>query len=882
VAGWNVWAARIVLLAFGLAGLIVIFLLQRTGRQRRRLAEEHSRLRILAQVVESAGEAISGRDLDGRFMSWNPAAERLFGWTAAEVIGHGLEHPMHGAQRDVVQAMIRAVTTTRTVQESETSRISDTGQSVLIVVTMAPLFDEHGDIVGVSSSGRDITERRRLEDQLRQSESMFRSAFDGALLGMCLTGLDGRLVRVNEVFATMMGRTTTELTGMHANQLTHPDHRDAHDTRLQQTANGEIDGFRKEDCYLDADGSEVWADSATSVIHNSAGEPEHFVTQLVDVTLRRAALRERDARDAMLAAVNARFSALVEHSSDAITITGKEGRLVYVSPAFATLTGSETAGRVGQDMEELIHPDDRAGVERSLGTLMADGDVTTYECRIRHATAGWRHIEVTASNWLGDPAVSGIVANARDVTERVEVAADLAHQAMHDLLTDLPNRALLLDRLEQALARADRSQRPSALLFVDLDRFKQINDSLGHAAGDHVLTAVAERLSEVVRSGDTVARLGGDEFVVLAEDITDPSVVEEIAERIRTTVASPIIVAEQAVSIGCSIGIAISDRHNPETLLQEADMALYQAKGAGRNRWELYDQTMRTLAQRRLEIEQLVRNAITGDQLEVHYQPVVDLRTDLITATEALVRIRAEDGQLVGPDEFIGIAEDCGLIIALGTAVLRQACERQARWREKGAGLHHVAVNVSARQLVSGFATCVAAVLAETGLPAEMLCLELTETALIDAGNASRQEIADIKALGVTLALDDFGTGWSSLAYLRRFPFDIVKIDRSFVTGLGTDKDDTAVVKAVIGLGQALGLRVVAEGVETELQHRALRQLGCDHGQGYLYGRPKPADQVSTGAVSIVTESIRPRTRRGARQKAGQLSTPAHPLELQD
>jgi PAS domain S-box-containing protein len=350
VAGWNVWAARIVLLAFGLAGLIVIFLLQRTGRQRRRLAEEHSRLRILAQVVESAGEAISGRDLDGRFMSWNPAAERLFGWTAAEVIGHGLEHPMHGAQRDVVQAMIRAVTTTRTVQESETSRISDTGQSVLIVVTMAPLFDEHGDIVGVSSSGRDITERRRLEDQLRQSESMFRSAFDGALLGMCLTGLDGRLVRVNEVFATMMGRTTTELTGMHANQLTHPDHRDAHDTRLQQTANGEIDGFRKEDCYLDADGSEVWADSATSVIHNSAGEPEHFVTQLVDITLRRAALRERDARDAMLAAV-------IANSQSLIFVKDLEGRYLLANEPLQRMFGVTEAELLGQTDQRIERAD---------------------------------------------------------------------------------------------------------------------------------------------------------------------------------------------------------------------------------------------------------------------------------------------------------------------------------------------------------------------------------------------------------------------------------------------------------------------------------------------------------------------------------------------
>jgi diguanylate cyclase (GGDEF)-like protein/PAS domain S-box-containing protein len=785
------------------------------------------------RISVARGAGVAGRGFDG---------DNLVGATPEEV--------MAPADAAMVRGYLDAAFEGRAVS-TEAYFVTTGIENLIDAVPLAA--GPSGRIDEVLLVARDIGRLKDRERALSDAEGRWRAAFEAAPVGMVELDLDGRILRANRGLAEILDRPDESLTGRIFFDFLHPDERSAARAGANTATTGGLN--RAERSLLTPTGEQRWVGIWATRLTGTGSTPDRLLVHVLDIS-------EQRRQQARLAALNARFSALVEHSSDAITVTDIDGRLVYASPAYATLIGSETAGWVGRNAEELIHPDDRASMERSIGTLMTDGDVTTYECRIRHATAGWRHIEVTASNWLGDPAVSGIVANARDVTERVEAAAHLAHQAMHDMLTDLPNRALLLDRLDQALARADRSRCPSALLFVDLDRFKQINDSLGHAAGDLVLTTVAERLTRVIRPGDSVARLGGDEFVVLAEDIGDPSIAEEIAERIRASVAAPIVLAERAVSIGCSIGIAISDRHNPETLLQEADMALYQAKGAGRNRWELYDQAMRTHAQRRLEIEQLVRTAITGEQLEVHYQPVVELRTGVIIGTEALVRIRGLDRRLVLPDEFIAVAEDCGLIVGLGNAVLRQACEQQVRWRAERTGLNHVAVNVSARQLSdNNFANCVAAVLADTGLPAEMLCLELTETALIDAGNSSRNQIASVKALGVTLALDDFGTGWSSLAYLRQFPFDIVKIDRSFVAGLGNDADDTEVVKAIIGLGQALGLRTVAEGVETDQQAIVLRQLGCDHCQGYLYGRPEPAERVPTGAVRAAAESPQEATR---------------------
>jgi EAL domain-containing protein (putative c-di-GMP-specific phosphodiesterase class I) len=363
--------------------------------------------------------------------------------------------------------------------------------------------------------------------------------------------------------------------------------------------------------------------------------------------------------------------------------------------------------------------------------------------------------------------------------------------------------------------------------------------------------------------------------VIMVDDVVDTAVVTEIAARVRDSLSRTVRVAHRSISVSCSIGIAISDRLDPAALLQEADTALYRAKEKGRNRWELYDETMSVEARRRLDTEELLRTALDEDGLVLAYQPIVDLTDGRVTSVEALLRLRSSQGRLLAPAEFIEVAEETGLIVPVGAGVLDRACRQAAQWRHGTEGRRlQVSVNISPRQLGSpGLPAQVRSTLAAWDLPGEQLCLELTENALIDAGFVVRSSLAELKDMGVSIAIDDFGTGWSSLAYLRRFPIDVVKIDRSFVSGLGTDPGDTEEVRAVVGLARALGLEVVAEGVETEAQRRALGDLGCGLAQGYLFGRPVAADQLQL-RVTAPEESPLTTSVPGSRQAQGRGPVP--------
>jgi diguanylate cyclase (GGDEF)-like protein/PAS domain S-box-containing protein len=809
------------------------------------------RYRALVDHLPDTAAFIWGHD--HRLTVAGGAAALARGFDGARMIGRTPDELMSPADAALVHGLLDAAFTGRTV--SLEARFETTGiENLVEAVPLSVSPDGRPDEVLVVA--RDIGRLKDRERGLVAAEARWRAALDGAPVGMAEVDRFSRILWSNQALANTLGRSVHEMSGQLLLDYVDPAERDVARAIATAVADGASNAAGTERVFLTPDGEKRRVNIRSIRLDDAS---ERVLLHIVDVTTE----REQQAR---FEEAQARFAALVEQSSDAIAVTDANGLLLYASPALPRLAGSETATGVGRDLRQLVPPEHRARVDSILASLVVDDDVTTFECPIRHASGAMRHVEVTASNRLGDPAVKGIVINLRDVTDRVEAAAHLAHQAMHDTLTDLPNRALLLDRLDQALARAARSGRACALMFVDLDHFKQINDLHGHAAGDQVLIIVADRLARAVRPGDSVARFGGDEFVVLAENIDGRQGAQDVAERIRSDLDNAITLGGRRIAIGCSIGIAISDRHNPDTLLREADTALYRAKGAGRNCWELYDQAMRTQAQRRLAIEQLLRDAIDGEGLVVYYQPIVDLGSGMVTGSEALARIHDPDGRIVEPEEFIAIAEDCGLIIPLGAAVLRRACEQQSRWRDDRPELERVAVNVSGRQLSApDFAARVADTLAVCGLPPERLCIELTESVLIDAETSAQKEIFAIHALGVTLAADDFGTGWSSLAHLRRFHFDIVKIDRTFVAGLGTDKDDTEVVKAVIGLGRALGLRTVAEGVETQQQNDLLVGLGCDYAQGYLYGRPeRPTSDpgkarslrfASSGSVGVLGRS---------------------------
>jgi diguanylate cyclase (GGDEF)-like protein len=428
------------------------------------------------------------------------------------------------------------------------------------------------------------------------------------------------------------------------------------------------------------------------------------------------------------------------------------------------------------------------------------------------------------------------------------------HQAFHDSLTGLPNRALFLDRLEHAEARATRTGSPVAVLFLDLDSFKKVNDRLGHVAGDELLVLVAGRLRRCMRPSDTAARFGGDEFAMLLEDMAPDASAALVAERVLQDLTKPFTIQGQEVLISASVGIASSQDRAGDDLLRNADLAMYRAKSAGKGRFQQFEAGMHVVVLERLELEVDLQRALHQRELEVHFQPIVELATGRTVAVEALLRWNHPTRGLIGPDEFIPMAEETGAIHAFGQWVLSEACRQAVEWN---AGVCRddpiaIGVNLSGRQLEDpALVNLVAAVLEETGLPPELLILEITETILMQDLEGTISKLSELRELGVRLSVDDFGTGYSSLQYLRRFPLDSLKIAKSFVDGVAGPSQDAAVARAIVDLGETFNLRVVAEGVEAIEQHERLLELGCEFGQGYLFARPAPASEIEcalTGA----------------------------------
>ena len=559
---------------------------------------------------------------------------------------------------------------------------------------------------------------------------------------------------------------------------------------------------------------------------------------------RRAELLQREA----LRQSEERFRSLVQNASDVIAILDSDGCVCYASPAVESVWGIETVQVRGRNVLDLVHPDERLAADTYLTNILAQpGGTLISELRLRHSDGSWRDFEVVATNLLQQPAVEGIVATWRDITERKAFERELSRLAFSDTLTGLPNRALLTDRLSHALARADRQGSRVAVLFLDLDRFKVVNDSLGHAAGDRLLVEVATRLSSCLRPGDTAARLGGDEFTVLLEDIDNERQAMDVAERIASALRLPVLLEGREVFVSASIGISLSSAGGvgSDGLLRNADLALYRAKAEGRSRFAVFDPTMEETALERLETETDLRHALDRNELLVYFQPVVDLKAGTIPEVEALVRWERPGFGIVSPTAFIPIAEETGLIVQIGQWVLEEACRWGRLWQTCSSQPLVVSVNLSARQfqhpnLLVDIERCID----ETGFDPHLLKLEITESIVMQDAEATIETLLAVKALGIRVSIDDFGTGYSSLSYLKRLPVDTLKIDRSFVNGLGQDTQDTAIVDSVLALARTLQLSVTGEGIETAAQARHLRRLGCDRGQGFLFARPLPPEEV--------------------------------------
>ena len=681
-----------------------------------------------------------------------------------------------------------------------------------------------------------------------RSERRFKALVQHAADMIVVTDASGRLTYVSPSFEEQLGYGPSQATSLIGGDLAHPDDLKQLTPLFGNAQPGAGDPLAFEVRIRAVDGLWHWFDvTVTDLLDdpNVAG----LVSNLHDIT-------DRKASEAALAEAEERFRTSFDEAPIGMILVSRKGRILRANRALGDIVGRPQDKLTGMSVQEITHPDDREASLSWTTRLMA-GEVSNYQIEKRYLHADGHAVWTSLhASFVRDPDGNPLYAigQIEDITERRAMSAMMAHAAIHDPLTDLPNRVLFTDRLELALARSLRGSRHVAVVFLDLDHFKLINDSMGHDRGDQLLRAVAERIRDSVRPGDTVARFGGDEFTILFEEVADAGGAREAAARTLTALSLPFELDDGEVFVSASVGVALSStgHDTPALLLRNADAAMYRAKERGRAGIELYDQHDDPWTVRRLRTGNDLHRALERNEFELHYQPFVDLHTTTLVGLEALVRWRHPTRGLLGPGEFIDLAEETGLIVPLGYWVITEACRQAVAWRElrERAGQESwrlmMSINVSPRQLVErNFASRLIEIVDGSGVDRDTILLEVTETTVMRDPAHAIALLETLRAQGMHICIDDFGTGYSSLSYLKRLPVETIKIDRSFVDGLGQDEEDTAIVQAVIGMAESLRLLCVAEGVETAEQVDALRALGCQIAQGFLFGHPISADSLA-------------------------------------
>ncbi len=681
----------------------------------------------------------------------------------------------------------------------------------------------------------------RVTELLERNEARFRAMVRDSSDIMAIIDEHGYLTYASPATERILGLDAEALVGTNTFDLIHPEDR-PRALHAFEVATSDPDGADRVEFRMNhADGG--WR-TIEAVSTNLLQDPAiaGLVVSARDVTDRRRAEAElREAQE--------RFRSAFEHAPIGMALMALDGRFFRVNRAMVQILGRSTEELLRTTVRDLTHPDDHEACAEALGRLLS-GQAPSWQLELRFIHHDGHPVWVSLSWSLvrdlhGDALY--FVCQMEDITERKASGEALAHQAIHDPLTGLPNRTLFVDRLGRELTRATAMHKRMAVLFLDLDRFKVVNDSLGHSAGDRLLVAVADRLSGAMRPDDVVARFGGDEFTVLCQNVTSVETAELIAERIAEVIAKPVPLVEGEVFVTASIGIAMSDGQGdtPETLLRNADAAMYSAKENGRDRVEVFDIPTHHRAVDDLRIGNALHRAIERGELRMHYQPVLDIARGTLTGFEALIRWQHPERGLVPPSEFIPLAEETGLIVPLGAWALEESCRQAMQWHQASSdGIRlSISVNLSPRQLAEpSFPNEVARVLSQTGLYPDSLWLEITETTLMRDVESALSALGALRALGLHLAIDDFGTGYSSMAYLERLPVESLKIDRSFVAGVGRRSDSSAIATAIVSLAHALRLKTVAEGIEQPEQLDWLRSIGCELGQGYLFGPARPAE----------------------------------------
>jgi diguanylate cyclase (GGDEF)-like protein/PAS domain S-box-containing protein len=832
-------------LAYGLAAALLLgagiaawgFVLRRQVNTRtRELHEERRRLRTL---IDTLPDLIWLKDTEGVYLACNPEFERFFGAREADIVGRTDYDFVPKELADFFRANDREAVAVGGARRNEEEVVyASDGHRALLETIKTPMFDSAGKLLGVLGVARDITARKAAEQAILESQERFRVAFQASPVSGSIARLsDGLFVEVNENYMRDFGWAREEIVGK---------------TSLEIGLWPDIDVREKWVAALKEHGTVVdyevvWQDrsrrfrqvsiSAERIMLN--GEP-HILGYVVDVGERKE--REKELRLA---------ARVFESTAEGIVITDQGGTIVAVNRAFSEITGysaDEALGKNPRFLQSGRHP---PIFYQELWAALSGAGLWRGEIWNRRKNGeiypNWETIsavkdsEGRATHYV---AVFGDISAVKRSQEALEF---LAH---HDPLTELPNRVLFRDRLNHALNRHQREQGQLAVVFVDLDRFKHINDTLGHPVGDEILRQASSAMVAELRAGDTIARIGGDEFVILLEDDVSVRSVAAVAQKLLALFAAPFEVGTHKLHVTASIGISLypNDGDNIDTLLMNADIAMYKAKEAGRNNFQFYEACMGVGALERLVIENALRGAVQRGELLLHYQPQIDLASGHLAGVEALVRWQHPELGLVMPGRFIPVAEEMGIIGEIGDWVMREACQQMAHWHRAGFAMPRVAVNLSMQQLEKeNLVDSVVCCLKEFELSGAMLELEVTESVIMSQAGRVRDILGGLRQQGIYLAIDDFGTGYSSLGYLRQLPVHRLKIDYSFVRDIGRDINDEAIARAIISLGRSLGLEVVAEGVEREEQAVFLRREGCEVAQGFLYAYPQPAAELEAG-----------------------------------
>ena len=835
----------------GLVGVIGVL---RDITERKEIEEALRRNeKYFRSLVQNASDVITVLEADGTIRYVSHVVEQVTGHRPEEQIGANAFDSVHPDDKQRALGVFAEVLKMPGVHSPIEFRVPHMDGSWRHLEHVVNNLLDDASVNGIVVTSRDVTERKRAEEAIRKSERRLRRAEERYRR---LVEQVPAVVYVQEIgspdSAMYMSPRIEALTGYSPEEcrdpelrwrMVHPEDRErmrSEDKRAGEP--GEV--FASEYRVVHRDGRTVWVRNESVLVEGAEGGPRYWQGFMTDIT-------ERVRAEEALRGSERRFRSSFEDAAIGMALLGTDGRWLRVNRSLCEIVGYTEEELLSKTFQDITHPHD-LGSDLDHVRRMLSGEIRTYQMEKRYLHKEGHVLWILLSVSLvhdeeGEPLY--FISQIQDITDRKRMEVQLQRQALHDSLTGLPNRKLFVDRLGQALERTRRREnRRAAVLFMDLDGFKLINDSLGHEVGDLLLTVVAQRLRRCLRPEDTLSRFGGDEFVVLLPDVGDPEEAIRVAVRISEELRRPFLLEGREIFASASVGIALGDarRKSPEELLRDADAAMYVAKDEGSG-YRMFDPAMYEQAVRRLDLENDLKRAAEADEFVVHYQPIVDLETGGVWGVEALVRWRHPRRGLLEPSQFMPVVEESGLVVPVGRRVLEAAC-RQARLWQGDSRLPSLVlcVNLSAVQLRrADLARTVEETLRDTGLEASHLSLDLTETSYIKVLEARTATLDRIKALGVRLSIDDFGVGYSSLSYLKRLPADVLKIDKSFVRGLGENNEDTAIVRMVVDLAHTLGMEVVAEGVETEEQETLLKEMGCDMAQGFFFSKPLPPEAAS-------------------------------------